>query len=78
MNANGTTDSLYVAYFGTGAQAAVLNVLNRIANENSGIFTETCSGDADPSGLCGAGGHTVAYSKTRWYSGTTHVTSGKT
>lgn len=77
VTAHGASNALYVSYFGTAPLAKVSTVLNKIGNENSDIFSLTCSGDADPSGLCAPGMHTNAYTRERWISGTSTVIDGK-
>ncbi|EAU82657.2 hypothetical protein CC1G_12425 [Coprinopsis cinerea okayama7 len=56
VNSRGTSDSLYVAYWGTNAASRVTSVFNAVANENSSSRTLDC---VDQYGVCGGG--TIAY-----------------
>ncbi|TFK29058.1 zincin [Coprinopsis marcescibilis] len=56
INSRGTSDSLYVAYWGTNTASRVTGVFNGVVNENSSSRTMDCT---DPYGVCGGG--TIAY-----------------
>ncbi|EPQ52527.1 Metalloprotease [Gloeophyllum trabeum ATCC 11539] len=58
VSSNGA-NSLYTSYFGSTPTSTVINVLNRVANENSGSRTLNCN---DPYSVCGNG--VIAYTVT--------------
>lgn len=78
INQYGANGQIYKDYFGTAPTSTVIGVLNKIATEDSIPHDLYCSGDIDPSSLCGAGSSTIAYTQYSYLTSTGQVTKSRT